>query len=562
MLKIDARLRALMRTLHQTFGFKRLRPGQARIMRSVMARRDTLAIMPTGAGKSLCYQLPALHLPGVTLVVSPLISLMKDQSDKLAEAGVATTVVNSSLSRREERDALKQVAQHDSAIVFVTPERLAKPEFQELFKARDSRVALIVIDEAHCISQWGHDFRPAFLEIADAVTVLGRPPVLALTATATPEVIEDIVHALHLREPEIVVTDLFRDNLRYEVKQVTNDAEKLAALREATANNPGAGIIYAATVKEVEQVYHALANDGHAVRMYHGRMAAAARREAQDEFMSGGCRLMVATNAFGMGIDKPDIRLVVHHQFPGSLEAYYQESGRAGRDGEASNCLLLFDQRDRRVQQFFQMGRYPTLELADQIHRALAGADRPFDFDSLQEQLPGVGANKLQVALKMLLEEKLAARSRAGVYRLGKKEASEKSLAQAVVRYQAFAEHDKAALESMISYAQSARCRWRTILDYFKDSSSIERCAVCDNCRHPPRVEPLAPEAVALPTEVSPFVEGMAVKVKRFGVGEVISASLGEVEIKFADGKTRTFLPSAVKTVRRAVAGHSALATT
>ena len=558
MTSVDARLRALMRTLHQTFGLKRLRPGQARIMRSVLARRDTLAIMPTGAGKSLCYQLPALHLEGVTLVVSPLIALMKDQSDKLAEAGVATTVVNSSLSHTEERAALVRIAQKKSSIVFVTPERLAKPEFQSLFKKTgQSKVALMVIDEAHCISQWGHDFRPAFLEIADAIQALGRPPTLALTATATPEVIDDIVHALHLRQPEIVVTDLFRDNLRYRVIQVTNDHEKLAAMMDATEANPGAGIIYAATIKEVEQVYQALANAGQAVRMYHGKMAPAARREAQDEFMSGGCRLMVATNAFGMGIDKADIRLVVHHQFPGSLEAYYQESGRAGRDGEAAQCLLLFDQRDRRVQQFFQAGRYPTLELADQIYRLLASAEPPLGFDDLHDRLPHTGANKLQVALKMMLDEKIAAKNRAGVYRLASKSTSAGALSAAVARYQAFAEHDKVALESMIGYAQTARCRWRTILDYFKDSSSIEQCGVCDNCKTPPRAETIAIDQLALPVATSKFSEGMPVKVKRFGMGEVISASAGEVEIKFTDGQTRTFLPSAVKSVRRAVAPGS-----
>ncbi len=523
-----------------------------------MARRDTLAIMPTGAGKSLCYQLPALHLEGITLVVSPLIALMKDQADKLAKAGVPTTVVNSSLSQREERAALEGIAAKKSAIVFVTPERLAKPAFRKLFThSKQLPVSLVVIDEAHCISQWGHDFRPAFLEIADAIDALGRPPTLALTATATPEVIDDIVHALHLQNPEIVVTDLFRDNLRYQVRQVTNDEEKLAALMQAINHNQGAGIIYAATIKDVEQVYHALANAEHAVRMYHGRMAAAARREAQDEFMSGSCRLMVATNAFGMGIDKADIRLVVHYQFPGSLEAYYQESGRAGRDGEASECLLLFDQRDRRVQQFFQMGRYPTLELADQIHRMLASSSVALDFDSLHDQLPEIGANKLHVSLKMMLDEKIVARNRAGAYRLGKKVATEDSLAAAVARYQAFAEHDKLALESMISYAQTARCRWRTILDYFKDSSAIERCGVCDNCKHPPKVDSIVIKDFAALVAASKFVEGMPVKVKRFGEGEVISASAAEVEIRFADGKTRTFLPSAVKNVRRAVAPSS-----
>jgi ATP-dependent DNA helicase RecQ len=553
MVSVDQRLRALLRTMRDTFGLRRLRPGQETIIRSVLQRRDTLAIMPTGAGKSLCYQLPAMHLPGITLVVSPLISLMKDQSDKLAEAGVATTVVNSSLTRKEERGALEKIARRESAIVFVTPERLSQRAFLDLLQPDGKPVvSLVVIDEAHCISQWGHDFRPAFLDIADAILLLGQPPSLALTATATPEVVSDIVRALHLREPQIVITDLYRENLVYEVCQVTNAAEKLAALHAAIEAHPGSAIVYAATVKEVDEVAARLASAGHSVRKYHGRMSIAARKEAQDEFMSGACRLMVATNAFGMGIDKPDIRLVVHDQVPGSLEAYYQESGRAGRDGEASHCVLLFDQRDRKVQQFFQAGRYPTLELAEQIYRQLLNAgDQPLDFDQLHDALDQVGANKLQVALKMLVDEKIATRNRRGQYRLRSKAPSADALAASVERYRQFALHDAKALESMISYAQSARCRWRLILEYFQDENEVGECGVCDNCKAPPQVAIEAPPEPVLTESPSPFPEGEWVSVKRYGKGQVVAAAASEIEIRFDDGQTRSFLPSAVKMVRR-----------
>jgi ATP-dependent DNA helicase RecQ len=357
---------------------------------------------------------------------------------------------------------------------------------------------------------------------------------------------------LNLSDADIVVTDLYRPNLSYQVRHVTNPAEKIAALKQVLEQYPGAAIVYAATVKEVDQVSAALAEAGHAVEKYHGRMPSAARKHAQDQFMSGQARLMVATNAFGMGIDKADIRLVVHDQIPGSLEAYYQESGRAGRDGEAAHCVLLFDQRDKRVQQFFQAGRYPTLELAEQIFSKIAASQEGISFDELHDVLPSTGANKLQVALKMLVDEKVASKNRRGAYRLRARLPSATALAGAVDRYRQFAEHDANALESMISYAQSARCRWRLILDYFQDSSAFEHCGVCDNCLSPPEVSaPERVEPIAVTPLASPFLPGALVRVKRHGEGEVVQAGSGEVEIRFADGETRSFLPSAVKMVRR-----------
>ena len=260
-------------------------------MRSVLARRDTLAIMPTGAGKSLCYQLPALHLSGITLVVSPLISLMKDQADKLAEAGVAGDGSQQLLDAPEERDALAAVAARDSAIVFVTPERLQQAAFIELLKPVGARpvVALVVIDEAHCVSQWGHDFRPSFLEIADAMKTLGSPPCLALTATATPEVVEDIVRALHLRNPEIVVTDLYRHNLGYQVRQVTNSrlrsSQHFNQVHRANTRVRPSSTLPPSRKSKTSPLRWPQA--GHAVEKYHGRMPSAARKDAQERFMSG-----------------------------------------------------------------------------------------------------------------------------------------------------------------------------------------------------------------------------------------------------------------------------------
>ncbi|MGE5523130.1 MAG: RecQ family ATP-dependent DNA helicase [Rhodospirillaceae bacterium] len=540
----------IRKTMRKVFGHAEFRPGQEDVIMSVLEGRDTLAIMPTGAGKSLCYQLPALYLPGTTIVVSPLISLMKDQADKLDEAGVAAAQVNSTLSDSDERLELKRIAGERREIVFTTPERLADPDFIAALKR--NTIDLFVVDEAHCISQWGHDFRPAFLEIGAALKALGDPPLLALTATATENVVEDVRTQLGRPNMRVLNTGVYRPNLRYAVTHVTNDDEKLTRINALLARNPGSGIIYCATIKNAEAVYESLREAGASVTRYHGKLAARERRENQDAYMSGACRVMVATNAFGLGVDKPDIRFIVHYQVPGSIEAYYQESGRAGRDGEPALCALLYDLRDRRVQQFFLGGRYPGPEEISAVLEGLHGsADGGATIPELKARLPGVGVNKLRVVLSLLNDAGMARGNRDRRYTLTDRAASE-DVAQLAKSYRERAEADREKLERMMFYAQTTFCRWKVILEYFGEAEGFDRCGTCDNCLRPAAERYAASEAAdrkprTKRRKTPRFDAGATVTVPRYGEGRVVSTVADQVEIAFPNGETRTFLASYVE---------------
>ena len=356
--------------LKRFWGYDDFRPGQGRAVESILEGRDTVIVMPTGGGKSICYQVPALLLPGLTIVVSPLISLMKDQVDRLQEVGVPALLVNSSIGSGELAGYLAAVDAGEVKLLYVAPERFDNAAFLE--RAARWDISLLAVDEAHCVSQWGHDFRPAYLRLGGVRPVLGNPSIAALTATATPEVRTDIVRQLALRSPNSFVTGFDRRNLTWRVGRVKNDSEKdRQLLRLLKDHTEGSAIVYAATRKNVDSLTALLRGVGIPAVGYHAGLPDHERKSLQDAFMTDEAKVVVATNAFGMGIDKPDVRLVVHYDMPGSLEAYYQEAGRAGRDGGDAECILLHAYKDRFTHEFFIDQTHPPRGLVEKTCREL-----------------------------------------------------------------------------------------------------------------------------------------------------------------------------------------------
>ncbi len=392
--------------LREHFGFEDFREGQREVIDAILEGRDTVVVMPTGGGKSLCYQLPALMKPGATIVISPLIALMKDQVDALAARGLPATFINSSIPFEEQKARIQGVRRGLYKLVYVAPERFRSVHFVETLRSID--ISLFAVDEAHCISQWGHDFRPDYIRLRQSIEEIGRPQVAALTATATPYVRADIIEQLNLREPRAFVSGFDRPNLSIRVVHTQKEREKISHIRAlASAHSSGSGIIYASTRKAVEQVTNRLLSAGLNVIGYHAGMDEAARTSAQEDFMAGRAQMIVATNAFGMGIDKPDIRFVAHYQMPGSIEAYYQEIGRAGRDGLPSDCVLLFNYADKRTQDYFIEGSYPPPETVAKVYQALVGANQKRIELSVSEIAARAGLrNEMAVQSALVILEK------------------------------------------------------------------------------------------------------------------------------------------------------------
>lgn len=347
--------------LQETFGLQDFREGQKLIIESVLKQRDTLGIMPTGGGKSLCYQLPSLCFKGLTIVISPLISLMKDQLDYLHEKKIPAEMINSTVPYNRQMYIKEGVERGEIKLLYLTPERFKNEKFLQWLA--DMTISCFVIDEAHCISEWGHDFRPEYRKLKDVIKTLGKPPILALTATATNTVSQDIVASLNMRKPNIFISGFNRKNLIYGVQHHYSKEEKNKALLAFIVKVNSPGIVYTSSKKDAQFVYNFLkTNTKKRIGIYHGSLMNNVRKTMQDDFLQNRLDILVATNAFGMGVNKKDIRFVVHYSIPGSIEAYYQETGRAGRDGKTGFCLLLYMEQDERIQKFFIKSSNPPLE--------------------------------------------------------------------------------------------------------------------------------------------------------------------------------------------------------
>lgn len=551
---------------HERFGIEHFRPGQREVLEAIFSGRDVLALMPTGAGKSLCYQLPALFLPKPVVVVSPLLALMRDQQQKADDAKIAVEKLDSTQKVGETSEIEELIEAGIPQLLYVTPERLENSEFLSMLA--QTGVSLLAIDEAHCISEWGHDFRPAYLSLRYVRERLGNPPVLAVTATATERVIEDILRELKAPDAVVVNEGTERDNLEWSVHHTVNSTTKQLHLLDLISHEQGKGIVYTASIRSANEVYLWLSARGICAERYHGKLPRRERERVQTEFMAGKIKALVATKAFGLGIDKPDIRFVYHYEFPDSLETYYQEAGRAGRDGRPARAVLLYRLEDRRIQRYFLRGKYPNAAEIRSVLNAMPAANgsavQLLTAASIAERA-GLPRRRTKVVLHLLRGTGLVRRGMRGYRVQAGRELADEELDRLLASYAERARNDLDRLDEMMRYAESTRCRKQILRSYFGEPEG-EPCGVCDNCRAPEpgrgdlrsppeavsvrsasgEFQTTAPETLPRP-EAPAFHIGERIRHKRFGVGTVLDEDSGKILARFEKAGERKVRATYVK---------------
>ncbi len=542
----------LIHHLRERFGVSGFRHGQLDAISAALNGRDALVVMPTGSGKSLIYQFCSVELPGSAIVISPLIALMKDQVDSLQRRGISATFINSAINTAEQAARTHQMSEGAYRLVYIAPERLRNLAFLEALS--QTQISLLAVDEAHCISQWGHDFRPDYLSIGAMREKLNIPVTMALTATATPQVQEDIVAQLGLRRPAKVITGFARPNLVFHVRNAIDERSKLNAIRKVLSAVKGSGIIYVGTRREADELSDVLVSElGVPSFVYHGGMEKSARTLVQDAYLNQPNAVMIATNAFGMGVDRPDVRFVIHYNLPGTLEAYYQEAGRAGRDGKISQCMLLYAPQDRNLQEWFIENDAPSQNELTRLHqtivtRAADGVSRISDDDLIR--ITGLPEVKFRVGLSQLERVGAIRRMRESVgYSIG--DLTEDAMLSIRRDVEMRRAHKRRQLDKMVSFAETTtRCRQQMLLDHFGDTSKLSSKPCCDFCireargePHPnyqkqaPLEKPDQPKLDSVSQSAELFAQGMTIKEVSVRRGLVLGTIYQHAAQLIRDGK-------------------------